>query len=190
MRLILLACCAMLSTNVFADWKLNAEQSELSFIATKDARVADNHYFNQFSGHIKDDGSAELIINTASVETSISKRNQRLKNILFRTSDFPHATVNLSVRRAHLKPQPPGTRLLVDVTANVSLVGVTLQEKARVSVVHLASGQVEVSTVEPILLDSEDYGLLPAVNQLREIAGLKSLTIKVPVSFRLVFDKE
>ncbi|WP_419811469.1 YceI family protein [Bacterioplanoides sp.] len=178
----------ILCSATHADWQLNNARSELSFVATKDARVADNHYFSRLSGSVTDTGEAELLIDTASVETNIAMRDRRLRDILFRITDFPQAKVTLSVRSGFLKPQPAGTVRYTDVNAKLFLVGATQLQKARLAIYYLADGAVEVSTIEPVLVDSEDFGLLPAVDQLREMAGLKSLTIKVPVSFRLVFE--
>ena len=93
------------------------------------------------------------------------------------------------MRRSLVKDQPPGTSNHLNVTAMLNLVGVTLQQQARINVVHLLNGNVEVSTIEPILIDSEDYGLLPAIHQLTALAGLKTISVKIPVSFRLVFIK-
>jgi len=189
MRFINIALIALLSFQANAEWQLDNQQSELSFVAIKDAHVADNHYFTDLKGFVNKDGTAELIINTASVETSITKRNQRLKDLFFKTGAFPEAKVSLSVRRSLVKDQPPGTSNHLNVTAMVNLLGVSLQQQARINVVHLLNGNVEVSTIEPILIDSEDYGLLPAIHQLTALAGLKTISVKIPVSFRLVFIK-
>ena len=173
-----------------AGWVLLPQKSELSFVATKDARVADNHYFLELSGFVKDDGHAELFINTESVESHIDKRDSRLRSILFKTGQYPQAKVTLSVRRSFVKPQPPGSQRLANVKANVSILGISLQQSAKLNIVHLADGNVEVSTVEPVLLDTEDYGMLNDIDHLRELAGLKSLSIKIPISFRLIFERE
>jgi len=178
----------LLSQPSLAEWRLNPQKSQLSFVATKDAHVADNHYFTDIKGRVKNDGFAELIINTNSVETTITKRNEYLRDILFLTNSFPQASVELTLRRSHISPKPAGTSEQIEVTAFVNLIGKSLQQTAKLNVVHLANQEVQVSTLEPVLLDAEDYGMLPAINELRKIAGLKSLTVKVPVSFNLVFE--
>lgn len=178
----------VVSNFTFADWYLNPRLSQLSFVATKDAHVADNHYFTDIKGFVDKHGNAELIVNTHSVETSITQRNKYLRELLFQTDRFPQAKVELSLRRSHIQPESVGTSKQIDVTAFVNLVGRTLQQKAKLDVVYLSNERVQVTTMEPILLDAEDYGLLPAINTLRDIAGLKSLTVKVPISFKLVFE--
>lgn len=190
MRILLALCFLLTSFGANADWILNNARSEISFVATKDANVADNHHFTRFSGVIKSSGEAELRINTASVETNINMRDKRLRNILFRIDEFPQAKVNLAVRAGLLREKPAGSADYVNVNAKLFMVGVTQLQSARLSVYRLADGSLEVSTIQPILVDAEDFGMLPAINQLRELAGLKSLTVKVPVSFRLVFEAE
>ena len=190
MRILLILGLLLASHTSLADWRLNNSRSEISFVATKDANVADNHYFTRFNGFIKDNGEAELNIQTASVETNITMRDKRMRSMLFRVDEFPEAKVSLSVRSNVLKPRPPGSVQYVNVKAQLYMVGVSQLQSARLAVYQLADGSLEVSTIQPILVDSEDFGMLPAINQLRELAGLKSLTVKVPVSFRLVFEPE
>ena len=179
-----------ISTIASADWQLLGQESELSFIATKNARVADNHYFTDLSGSVDDDGNAELTVRTASVQSNIDKRDARLRSILFRVAEYPEANVSLRVRKSYVQPQPPGSSRQLDVSANVSMLGVDFLQQARLNVVHLANGNVEVSTIEPILLGIESYGMGPAIDELRKLAGLKSISTKVPISFRLVFQPE
>lgn len=190
MRLLIMLCLTLLSQLSVADWILNNNRSEISFVATKDANVADNHYFTRFNGVIRDSGEAELNIQTASVETNITMRDKRMRSILFRVDEFPEAKVKMAVRAGVLKPRPAGSVQYLNVKAQLYMVGVSQLQSARLAVYQLADGSLEVSTIQPILVDSEDFGMLPAINQLRELAGLKSLTVKVPVSFRLVFEPE
>lgn len=190
MRILMIFTLLVASQLSQAGWVLNNNRSEISFVATKDANVADNHYFTRFSGFIKDSGEAELSIQTASVETNINMRDKRLRSTLFRIDEYPEAKVSMTVRANVLEPRPPGSVQYLNVKAQLFMVGVSQLQSARLSVYQLTDGSLEVSTIQPILVDSEDFGMLPAINQLRELAGLKSLTVKVPVSFRLVFEPE
>lgn len=176
------------SSSSFSDWQLDKSQSELSFVAIKNANVADNHYFTEFDALIDTAGAVELSIDMASVQTNIVKRDQRLRSILFDVSHFPKAFVQLKVRRSYLKPQPAGTQKEIKVKGHLNMMGISQPTKARLQVNYLANGQVSVSTIEPVLVDSEDYGMLPGINALTKLAGLKTISIKIPVSFSLVFD--
>lgn len=137
---------------------------------------------------VSDGGQVKLAINMASIETNIAKRDQRLRDILFQITDFPTANVALKVRRSYLKPQPAGTQKIVNVSGHLTMVGIKQATSARVIITHRADGKVSVNTLEPILVDSEDFGMLPGINSLAKLAGLKTISIKIPVSFNLVFD--
>jgi polyisoprenoid-binding protein YceI len=175
------------SSLVYSDWQLDKSQSELSFIAIKDARVADNHYFTRFDAYIDNNGQVKLTVDTESVQTNIAKRDQRLRDILFQVADFPQVLAQLKVRRSYLKSQPAGSQNIVKVKGHLNMLGISQPTHARLQVTHLANGQVSVNTIEPILVDSEDYGMLPGINALTKLAGLKTISIKIPVSFNLVF---
>ncbi len=187
----LLSCLILLLTAnaSFADWTLDKARSELSFIATKDAHVADNHYFHDISGSVTDAGKAQLVIQTQSVETSIDIRDKRLRSILFDVEKYPEATANLMIRASLTKPKAPGSSKITTISGKLDMVGVQQLISAKVSIYHLADGSMEVSSVEPVLVDSEDFGMLPAINKLRDMAGLNTISIKIPVSFRLVFQR-
>lgn len=185
---ILLLSSILISANSHSDWQLNKALSELSFIATKDARVADNHYFTDIDANISDNGQVTLSINMASVETNITKRDKRLRALLFNVAEFPTAEAVLKVRRSYLKPQPAGTQKTVNVKGHLTMVGVNQPTAARLIMTHRSDGKVAVSTIEPILVDSEDFGMLPGIDALAKLAGLKTISIKIPVSFNLVFD--
>ncbi len=178
------------TSSSLAGWTLDPSRSELSFVATKDAHVADNHYFLDFSASVNDKGKAELIIKTASVETNIDMRDKRLRSILFNVDEFPEARVTLMVRTGLVKQRPAGTMKAADVSGMLDLVGVQQLITGRVTIYHLADGSMVVDSADTVLVDTEDFGLLPAINQLREMAGLNSISVKVPVSFRLVFTRD
>lgn len=191
-RLLILGSLSLsaicLSSLSYSDWQLDKSQSELSFIATKNANVANNHYFTDFDAYIDDAGQARLTVEMASVQTNIAKRDQRLKSLLFDIANFPQVFAQIKVRRSYLTPQPAGSQKEVKVKGHLNMMGISQPTQARLQINHLATGQVSVSTIEPILVDSEDYGMLPGINALTKLAGLKTISIKIPVSFNLVFN--
>lgn len=183
----LLAFC---SFSVSADWQLDKAHSTLSFIATKDAHIADNHYFTELDATIDNDGQVKLEINMASVETNIAKRDQRLKDILFKVADYPHAKVSLNVRRGYLKSKPAGTQKVVNVSGNLSMLGANHLVSARLLITHRNDQQVSVTTMQPILVDAVSYNMMAGIDTLTKLAGLKTISKKIPVSFNLVFNKK
>ena len=46
---------------------------------------------------------------------------------------------------------------------------------------------IKVNSIQPILINANDYGLLKGVEKLKSLAGLNSINIVVPVSFSLQY---
>ena len=76
----------------------------------------------------------------------------------------------------------------VRVSAKVKLHGKTKRLRELVNVTLLNEKTVEVATAKPILLDVSDYGLMPGIQKLIDLAGVKSISQSVPVTFRLRFE--
>ena len=190
MRMLLTTLLVLASHSTLADWTLDPARSDLSFVATKDAHVADNHYFRDLRGFITDKGKARLTVKTASVETNIDMRDKRMRSIFFNVNTYPEASIRLMVRSSLAKPRPAGTSKTTDISGMLEMVGVKQLISSRITTYHMADGSMVVDSVEPVLVDTEDFGLLPAINKLRDMAGLNSISIKVPVSFRLVFTRD
>ena len=49
---------------------------------------------------------------------------------------------------------------------------------------------ITISTITPMLIDAESFKLIAGINKLKEIAGLKSITRTVPLTFTLTFKAE
>ena len=185
---LLILCSLGLSVMSHADWKLDKSKSEISFVVTKNALIADNHYFTDFDAYVNNAGEVKLTIEMASVQTNIMKRDKRLKSILFNVAKYPQSFAQLKVRNTYLKSKPPGTQEIIQVSGHLNMLGINQVTNARLLINHLINNKVSVSTVEPILLDANDYDMLPSINTLIKLAGLKTISIKVPVSFNLVFE--
>ena len=189
MRFISLICFSLLSLNAFADWTLDSQKSELTFNTTKNAAVTETHHFSDFNGSIKPDGTAQLTINTATVQTNIDKRDQRLRDLFFKVANFPESNIRLSIPKDILTAQKVGTQKVLETNAQISLVGKTVNKPVTLNVTYIAKDQVEVSSGMAVVLDVKEFGLLAGLNKLKNLAGLKSIDETVPVSFKLIFTK-
>jgi|AntRauTorckE5430_2_1112549.scaffolds.fasta_scaffold00009_61 hypothetical protein len=74
-----------------------------------------------------------------------------------------------------------------DVNLTLSLRGKSMDYDILMQVVKFASGNIAVSTGQPLLVKAEDFGLVGDIEALREIAGLSSIATAVPVTANLVF---
>jgi polyisoprenoid-binding protein YceI len=175
---------ATVSATAFADWTLDAGASRLSFISTKNASTAEVHHFKEISGEITDNGDAAVEVALDSVETAIPIRNERMREFLFETMNFPTLTVTATVDPALLGTAGARTGT---VPLSVSLHGEEATYDAPVTVARDRDGSITVTTREPVVVNAADFDLGAGIAKLRELAGLASISTAVPVSAHLVF---
>ncbi len=190
MQKLLLLALLIVSPYVSADWKLNAKESALNFLSTKNASVTELHAFQSLAGELVGE-KAKLSIDLASVETQIPIRNDRMKEHLFEIKQFPQATVELNLDSKTLDSlQTPGSMIDMPVVASVDLHGIKKDLNAKLRVIKLSEHKMVASTLEPVLLLPADFSMQTGINKLMEIAKLSSITSTVPVTFSLVFDEK
>ena len=182
-----LAACSQPVTG--ADWQLDVAVSHLGFVSIKAGDVAETHGFSGLSGSVTADGQAVLIIDLDTVETGIDIRNDRMREHLFQTSDFPQARVTTTLDLAALADLDVGDRRALTLDAVLDLHGVAVNLDAAVFVTGIDGRQVLVESRGPILLHMDDFGLTDGLATLQDLAGLASITPVSPVSFSLVFTR-
>jgi hypothetical protein len=173
--------------NAQADWQLLPMDSSLTFTSTKNAQVTETHSFAGLNGVIKSEGTAQVNIPLASVETLVPIRNERLRMMFFETATFPLAVVNADLALEPLLALAIGQSMTQEVPLTINLHGIRQTQPAMLHVERLTMTDFQVTTAEPLLVDVADFELADGVQALREIAGLKSITPIVPVSFSLNF---
>jgi polyisoprenoid-binding protein YceI len=166
-------------------WKLNEEQSQISFQTTKNGSVVENHTLKLDSGSISDSGEATVTIALNTVQTGIDIRNERIRERVFQTVQFPVATVH---QKLNLNDYPEGTPVIQDINANLSLHGIEKPIVLKLSILRLKN-TVQVSSVEPVLLKASEFDLEKGIDQLQEIASLDSIAKIIPVSVSMVFER-
>ncbi|NOQ13466.1 MAG: YceI family protein [Methyloprofundus sp.] len=199
MRKILFLTLLVLSSTAFAklnfvtathagEWVLNNEASKLNFTTTKNASKTEVQTFKKLQGHI---AGSQVVLNVdlSSVDTGIEIRDERLKTLFFNIVKFPTATVSIDLKKSDLNPIKQGQRKTLMLDAEVTIQGVTQTIPVEVQVITLAQNQRLVFSSQPIIIDLKNFNLLKGVNQLREIAKLKSINAAVPVTFSLLFSK-
>ncbi len=171
-----------------AHWSLDNDASELSFVTVKAEHIAEVHTFEMLSGTIGDSGDVEITIELASVNTMIPIRNERMQAMLFETNLFPEATITGNVDIEALAALDPGSMQTMQVEIELSLHGASSSLSTDLMVVRTEEGLV-ASTLKPVIVTAESVGLVAGVEQLREVAGLPSISRAVPVSFTVVFEQ-
>ena len=177
-----------LASSAAAHWELDNNSSTLSFVTVKADHVGEVHTFDQLSGDINDDGSVQITIELASVNTLIDIRNERMQNMLFETNLFPQATISGEIDLDAVAEMDAGVSQVISVDFDLAIHGESSSYTADVLVTRTESG-VLASTVKPIIVMADTHGLVSGVEALREVAGLPSISRAVPVSFNVVFEQ-
>lgn len=183
----LLALLLSLPATASADWTLDNSGSQLSFITIKAQDVAEVHTFKDLSGAVGADGRARVVIQLASLDTLIPIRDERMRSLLFHTDLFPTADVVTHLDLVRLAQMAPTTSTVLTTELVLTLGESTLPITTELLVAKLAADRVLVTTLKPIIVNAGSVGLTDGVEQLREIAGLPSISKAVPVSFVLQF---
>ena len=184
-----LILCIFIAPTCVADWVLDSENSYLSFVSIKNGVVAEVHRFDTLRGGVNDDGSAALKIGLASVETNIPIRNDRIKSMLFDVTNFSLATASAQLNIDEFVELPHGASLLRSIPLSINLHGVDGKMPASVKVTRTAENLWHVMSVQPLILNAGNYGLLEGIEALRSIAGLDEITSVIPVIFSLEFSR-
>ena len=167
---------------------LNSEQSQLNFLTTKNGSVTEIQRFANVGARIRNYNEAELMISLASVDTGIAIRDERLSKYLFEIENHPVATAKILLPPKMIDELVIGSPAVKSLDAELSLHGKTVTLPVEVSVVKLPNESLQVSSLKPLLIRANDFSLLPGIEKLRTLAGLKSISPTVPVTFHLLFE--
>lgn len=173
-----------------ADWQLDSAASSLYYVTSKASAVSEVNSFATLGGGIDAQGKATLDIDLASVQTAVEIRDQRMREIVFQTAQFPQATVSLQVDTAALAAMAAGSSAVASHSATVSLHGVSQELAVDLRIIKLDADSIQVQNAKPVIVAAGNFGLAEAVEQLREIAGLPAINPNVVVDFTLVYHQQ
>lgn len=185
------AGCLMILTSVsaqvaMAEFKLDNDRSSLAFTSTKNGAVTEVNSFGELAGGVDDEGVARVSIDLVSVATGIDLRDERMRQFLFRTSEFGMAEFTADVSDVLISVKKNSSKMF-QISGTLSLHGKRQTVDADV-LVSRGKNQWVVSTTKPLLIKADDFDLGGGVEKLRELAGLNSISKIVPVSFVLSFN--
>ena len=185
----------LFATNAWADWKVDSKASDFHFVTTKagaagTSTITEVHKFKDIDGSVGDNGKITLNVQTASVDTLVPLRNDRLREMLFDSAKFPTATFNGNVAMGGINKLKTGDTLDVDVPGTLNLVGTAKPVTAKLRVVRLSGNRLLAATRESLVVNANDYGLQPGVEALRTVMGLNVLSPSAPVDFSVVLTQQ
>ena len=185
------ACVLLLTLGVNltaqANWYLDGESSRLSFITTQNANVADVHRFLVLHGKVDRKGLAQLRIEMDSVNSAVPLRDERMRDVLFDFKHFPEAQISAQIDLQPINDLASGAQLELRLPVTVSLRGKQHTYQAELLATRLDERRFQVVTLEPLMLQAEDFGLQPELETLRKLAGLSAISFSVPVNAVLIF---
>jgi polyisoprenoid-binding protein YceI len=190
--LLLFGVYCLSGVNVYANsanWELVGESSQLNFVSVKATHVAEQHRFNDITGTVNSDGTARLTIDLASVDTGISIRDQRMRDLLFKVTAYPTAQFSTTVDISVATALAVGEHLNIPLNGQLAVQGISVDINTVVTAVKLSNDRFMLSSNQPILLNASAMGLADGVEKLRAIANLPAISLAVPVSFQLLFQK-
>ena len=187
---VLLAVFLLIMTSLArADWELDNASSTINFVSVKNDSVGEVHSFDSLMGYIGNAGNAQLTVNLESVDTLIEIRNERMRELLFETVQFPVATVTAQVDQDILAMAAKGSIVTAELPFTLSLHG---QEEALTATLVIAGegeNRLRVFSATPILINAADFDLTAGVAALQKIAGLQAISTAIPVTLQLQFVK-
>lgn len=170
-------------------WFLDPGASSISFISVKNGDVVEPNRFGAMNGSISRDGRATVEIQAASVDTGIDTRDERLRRYIFATEEYPLISVETEVDLDEFSDLDVGADQLVELELAVTIAGRTNTLFANVRVTRAARDRVVLTTIDPVLVDTRDYGMEDGLDTLVELASLDAITPVIPVSVYLVFER-
>ena len=183
--------CAFISTPAIAAWQVDNSKSEFHFVTTKAGKAGTTateevQSFKQVDGKVDDSGVIAVSVDLGSVDTGISIRDQRLKEMLFNVANNPKAVFSGKVDIEEIKKIPVGAMKDVDLNGTITLCGQSHPVVAKLRVVSLGQHKLLVETRAPFIVNAADFGIQAGVDALREVMGLNVLSSAAPVSFSIV----
>jgi len=170
----------------WADWRVDAESSRVSFIVSKDAQQTDVGRFFGLLGDVDPAGHVRLQIEIDSLRTGSLLQDQRLRKELFASRRFPYAEVHARLELQPISKLAPGAQMELSVPATLTLLGKEKVLNTELLITRLDDHRFQVVTLSPVVLDVTDFGLGPVVDSLRRSVGLQSVSQAVPVTAVLI----
>ena len=168
-------------------WVLDNEASHLSFVTVKAGDLAEAHRFRTLTGKVSINGTAEISIDLASVDTLIPIRDERMREHLFQTVRFPQAIVSLNFDPVEVESIAEGASGTVHLVGELAMTSQRVPIRADALVVRLTPRRVLVVSRTPVVVNAASLSLVGGIEKLRELASLPSISKAVSISFALLF---
>ncbi|MNO46069.1 YceI-like domain protein [compost metagenome] len=134
--------------------------------------MAEVSRFLVMHGSVSDKGAARLSIELDSVSSGIPLRDERMREQLFASKDFPLAKIEAQLDLRPIVGLADGVQLEMRLPLSLTLHGQSRKYTAEVLVTRLDEHRFQVVTLSPLVVSAADFGLTAGVESLRKLAGL------------------
>jgi hypothetical protein len=110
-----------------------------------------------------------------------------MRKELFEIQTFPEALITAQIDLRPINDLAPGAQLELRLPVTVNLHGKTHDYNAELLATRLDDRRFQVVTLEPLVINAEDFDLAPGLDSLRKVAGLSAISLSVPVGAVLIF---
>ncbi|MBD2842962.1 YceI family protein [Erythrobacter rubeus] len=192
--IVALAGCAQPSEQapsplVDDEWTVDSSASNLSYVSVKSGEVLEVNEFTQLSGNVTPEGTATVEIDLSSVSTGVDIRDERMREVFFNVAQNPKATVTAQIDPAAFESLAVGESTVQPLSATLSLAGIERDIDTELRVTRAGADRVIATTTDPVIVYADAFGLGTGIDQLRELAGLDTITPAVPVTFSIAFER-
>ena len=165
-------------------WTLDGGNSKIAFGSVKKDTVGEVHTFDGLSGTVAANGTADIEIDLATVDTLIDIRNERIMEHVFKGA--PTASLTAEFDMDNVAGLSVGETGVIDVEGVLSLVGTNVDVETEMFVARLSETRVLVTTSDMVMLSTADAGLTTGIDKLMELADLPGITRVAPVTLSLI----
>lgn len=187
--LISLLLTTTVSLPALAAWKLDNENSQLSFMSVKKGSIAENHSFSKLAGNITEQAQVNISVDLSSVNTNIAIRDERMKEFVFETDTYSTANFTAALEASLLKSLIIGEDKKLAISGTLDFHGERQTIMLDVSVIKLSADKILVNTTKPFFIQADAFGVVAGINKLKALASLPSINYVVPVSFSVTFTR-
>ena len=188
MKKIVFGLCLYAAAMATQALELASESSMLNVVSVKNNRVAELFSFDAVTGQLNTTtGKALINIDLASIDSGIDIRDKRIKKYLFDVDNQPLATFNATIDTDALAAIEVSSPQAMTVEGELMLGGKRQALRFNTLVSRLENGDIRVVTTSPAFIDIAALGLEQGIDKLRQLAGLNSITLAVPVTFSVLF---
>jgi OmpA-OmpF porin, OOP family len=195
MRSALIRLCAIvafvaagLGSASAQQWVLNGAASHFYMQTDKAESIIEIHQFTGLEGSINENGDARVKIELTSVSSGIDVRDVRMRYLLFETYKFPVADVTAHLEMGRLQDLTRQTRIVYPLHFTLSMHGMSKDFETLVNVTRLSDHAVSVSTVKPIIVSTDDFGLTAGLSKLSAAINGTPIVAGATFTFDLVFE--